>query len=559
MKKKHVLDSRGYALCSKISFEFESNFKTTLPSRSYPSASPYAALTEYLREMMREKILTRFIVKALLYPEFLSDIDTTEVKLRKRHKTFVRMYRRERGENENESSECDDDDEDDEEELDGMERQNAIDIYESDRSHIYSNVKYKTGKRDSWEDDERTIYESFIDHGEGAGEIYYQRLHDDSNSSSLCFVTELDTRESFMIGSKPTRYVDDGKRKKKKDLDDTIVHLTTAKMNLLDIKQKSEQSQMSSFEHKLSGGGGWKNMACEDLLNIDETMKVLNSTPQKPFTERHHSMPVQFVGNRFNENSLTEIYIPSCDNNANNDKQIATPYNSVDDNDENNEKHSHSSSVRVQESQEHQLESSEERIKNEIAYNLEKFEEMPGDLPLMISQPAVTIYSSDSDSGMAGSYTLSPSDNCHRSYNSQKFNQNVTPSWTLRDTLNRNESLIEFLPYTHEDSVEGENHSKIMITLEHDVMKKTDSDEKKKEIVFYSGMYAHWWKKETLPEEMMKSLLKTFVHDGGGKRIEGEGSGKQNTLENQQNDLLRIHINDVAHKLIVRGVPYFFI
>lgn len=516
-----MLDSRGYALGSKISFEFECNFVSTLPPRTYPSASPYASLTEYLREMIRERVLTRFIVKALLYPEFLSDIDTTEVKLRKRHKTFVRMYRGERSsDNDNEeSSECDDD-EDDEAALNGIERQNAIDIYESDRSHIYSNVKYKTGKRrDSWSDDERTIYESFIDHGEGAGEIYYHRLHEDSNHSSLCFVTELDTtRESFMIGSKPTRYVDDGSRKKRKDSDDTIVHLTTAKMNLLDIKQKSEQSQMSSFEQKLSGGGGWKNMACEDLLNMDESTRIINASPQKPFAERHHSMPVQFVGNRFNENSLTEIYIPSCDNNN-------EPYNSTDEADSNHEKHSHSSSVHVQESQEHQLESADdERVKAETLYSI-NLENVPrDDLPLINSQPAVTIYSSDSDSGMAGSYTLSPSDNCHRSYHSHK---NVIPSWS-----NRHESIIEFLPYTHEDSVEGENHAKLLITFEHNVAKKAelvDGDEKRKEKTFYSGMYAHWWKKENLPEEMMKSLLQTFVSvDDGVRLIEGSGKRKTN-------------------------------
>lgn len=514
-----MLDKRGYELSSKISFDFECDFRATLPSRSYPSASPYAALTDYLREMIRGRTLTRFIVKALLYPEFLSDIDTTEVKLRKRHKTFVRMYRGEDGGSE--SSECDDEDDEDDDEQNGIERQNAIDIYESDRSHIYSNVKYKTGKRrDSWDDDERTIYESFIDHGEGAGEIYYHRMHEDSNNSSLCFVADLDsTRESFMIGSKPTRYVEDS-RKKKKDIDDTIVHLTTAKMNLLDIKQKSEQSQMSSFEQKLCGGGGWKNMACEDLLNIDESMKVVNASPQKPFAERHHSMPVQFVGNRFNENSLTEIYIPSCDNN-NNNEQLPTPYNSIDEVDASNAKHSHSSSVHVQESQEHQLESADGRAAVETLYNIGKLENVPNDeLPLTISsQPAVTIYSSDSDSGMAGSYTLSPSDNFHRSYHSHK---NVIPSWS-----NRHESIIEFLPYTHESSIEGENHAKLLITFEHNVAKRADVDDAKKEKTFYSGMYAHWWKKETLPDEMMRSLLQTFVGDDG--RIEGgeEGSGKQ--------------------------------
>lgn len=512
-----MLDSRGYCINSKVSFEFECDFKSTLPSRHYPSASPYAALTEYLREMIREKVIKRFIVKALLYPEFLNDIDTTEVKLRKRHKTFVRMNRKENGDEE-ESSECDDEDEEDEDTV-KIERQNAIE-YESDRSHVYSNVKFKNPTRkDSW-DDEGTIYESFIDHGEGAGEIYYQRLHDNSNDSSLCFVTECESRESFMIGSKPIRYVEDGKKKRKESYDN-VIHLTTAKMNLLDIKQKSEQSQTSSFEQKLSGSNGWKNMACEDLHNIDDSIQVCQASPQKPFAERHHSMPVQFVGNRFNENSLTEIYIPSCDS----AKNLATPQNSVD---ENEKKKSHSSSVHVQETQEMKIEV-EDLLKNEMLYNLEKFQELPTlEDNNSNSQPPVTNYSSDSDSGMAGSYTLSPSDNYHRSYNSHKFNMSIRPSWTLGSSI-RPESVAVISPLTHSSSIEGENRAKVLITFEHKVEEKTDDEKKKKEKTFYSGMYAHWWKKEDLPQEMMKSLLKCFDDDDGERRNEGEGSGKQNS------------------------------
>jgi hypothetical protein len=543
-----MLDSRGYCINSKMSFEFECNFKSTLPSRHYPSASPYAALTEYLREMIREKVIKRFIVKALLYPEFLNDIDTTEVKLRKRHKTFVRMIRKENDNDEEENSECDDDEEDEEDEdTVKIERQNAIE-YESDRSHIYSNVKYnKVGRKDSW-DDEGTIYESFIDHGEGAGEIYYQRLHDNSADSSLCFVTECESRESFMIGSKPIRYVEDITKKKRKESDDNIIHLTTAKMNLLDIKQKSEQSQTSSFEHKLSGG--WKNMACENLHNIDDSIELCQASPQKPFAERHHSMPVQFVGNRFNENSLTEIYIPSCDN----AKNLPTPHNSVDDDGNNEQKKSHSSSVHVQETQEMKIEV-DDLIKNEILYNLEKFQELPTFEPTStISQPPN--YSSDSDSGMAGSYTLSPSDNYHRSYNSHKFNMSIRPSWTLRSSI-RPESVAEFSPIPtlkQQESIEGENRAKVLITFEHNnkTMEKPKVD--KKEKTFYSGMYAHWWKKEDLPAEMMKSLLNCFIDDHDGERQnEGEGSGKKKI----QRKICLESTLMMLHTYIVRGVTFF--
>lgn len=531
-----------------------------MPPRYYPSAAPYAALTEYLRDLIHDKVLTRFIVKALLYPEFLRDIDTTEVELRRRHKTFVRMIRRgsassSAGESETSSER--------------LERQDAIEYTSGDDSRVYSNVKYKTGKIDSWDG---TVYESFIDHGEGAGEVCYQRLHD--SVSSFCFVTECESpsRESFMIGSTPMRYVDNSKRK---ESDDNVIHLTTAKMNLLDIKQKSEQSQTSSFEHKLSDGG-WNNIACEDLLNIDDSMEVKGGgNKQKPFQEKHHSMPVQFVGNRFNQSSLTEIYIPSCKS-ANAKNALATPCNSFEENE-------HSNSVQIDCRREMTVDAPD-GLTAEILYNLDRYEE--GSEPALSSHcvsmarasspyivchsmnsesidqgnphqphpepfyankrfdpqfvPPATIYSSDSDSGMAGSYTLSPSDQTfvgHRSFISHKFNPHVTPSsidyfgpHTISDPLDAN--LIDFndVPTAHyrrlpqDESLEGENRSKVVINFESGV---------KSENVYYSGMYAHWWKKEKLPLAMLASIASDVESE---KR--NRGSGKQISL--------KIHFNDVA-------------
>lgn len=519
-----------------------------MPSKYYPSASPYAALTEYLRELIHDKILTRFIVKALLYPEFMRDIDTTEVKLRRRHKTFVRMFRRGSDSSSSEGSETS---------SERLERQDAVEFTTDDDSRVYSGVKYKTGKTDSWDG---TVYESFIDHGEGAGEVCYQRLHD--SVSSFCFVTECDppSRESFMIGSTPMRYVDN----KRKDSDDNVIHLTTAKMNLLDIKQKSEQSQTSSFEHKLSGGG-WKNMACEDLLNIDDSMQARSDNKQKPFQERHHSMPTQFVGNRFNHSSLTEIYIPSCkSHNENVKNQLGTPCNSFEDEE-------HSSSLQVNERREITIDAPDQ-LTAEILYNLEQLEPTRDSTPSakhsMHSDksidkgnpsahippdpehankrfdskfmPPATIYSSDSDSGMAGSYTLSPSDQTfagHRSFISHKFNPHVTPSsidyfapHTISDpmaTLHR-ESLIDlnashsatvrYLPQS--ESVEGENRSKVVIEFEHGAKSSSHND-----VVYYSGMYAHWWKKEKLPPEMLDALMSPTQ---GESELRERGSGKQN-------------------------------
>jgi hypothetical protein len=349
-----------------------------------------------------------------------------------------------------------------------------------------------------------------------------------------------------------------------------VIHLTTAKMNLLEIKQKSEQSQTSSFEHKLSGGG-WNNMACEDLLNIDESMKIhKGNVKQKPFQEKHHSMPVQFVGNRFNQSSLTEIYIPSCRGNGegNTRNQLATPCNSFDE-----EKSTHSSSVEVPQRREMTIDAPDQ-LTAEILYNLSglsrdaspfKTHSINSDKRMSIDKgntpapaqpfpetshenddefankrfdskfmPPATIYSSDSDSGMAGSYTLSPSDqNCaYRSFISHKFNKPryFVPN-TISDpngTLNQEgladlrSQMARFLP--QESSIEGENRSKVVINFESGV-KTSPSTEK----VYFSGMYAHWWKKEKLPLEMVEAIARP-VSDGESEKRE-RGSGKQNPLK----------------------------
>lgn len=489
-------------------------------------------------------------MKALLYPEFLRDIDTTEVKLRKRHKTFVKMYRRGTSSTSEEGSETS---------TEGLERQDAVEYTTSEgESRVYSDVRYRTGKQDSWDG---TEYESFIDHGEGAGEVCYQRLHD--SVSSFCFVTECDSpsRESFMIGSTPIRYVEN----KRQDSEDNKMHLTTAKITLLDIKQKSEQSQNSSFE--MSGGGGWKNMACEDLHNIDDSMKIGNMSKEcPPQEEKHHSMPVQFVGNRFNASSLTEIYIPSCKSqNENVKNNLATPCNSFDDNE------AHSSSIQILGRGQMTIQAPDD-ITAEIMYNLEQFaqqstrEASPCDERMSIDKgndsfiqplpepepsfankrldskfmPPATIYSSDSDSGMAGSYTLSPSDQFgyHRSFISHKFNMHATPSsidfdapQTITDSINQDLSARrrEELLSQQSESTEGENRCKVVINFESGVKSHSTGDK-----VYMSGLYAHWWKKEKLPLEMLESLANTIV---GDNEIQERGSGKKP---------LKIHLKDVA-------------
>lgn len=504
------------------------DFKPTLPTKKYPPASPYAHLTDYLRELIQEKVLTRFIVKALLYPEFLRDIDTTEVRLRRRHKTVVRMYRHGTNSTEGSGNSVTSSEKE-------LERQDAMDNYTTsdDENRIYSGVHYKTNKRDSWD---RTIYESFVDHGEGAGEIRYQPLHD--SFGSLCFVTDCgspvaEDRESFMIGSKPSRYTP---LSGENDNFDNVTHLSTARMHLLGIKQKSEQSQNSSFdnEHKLSGEK-WKNMAFEDLLCIDE-IKV----PSAKSPERHHSMPCQFVGNRFNVSSLTEIYIPSCKSYG--VEKIATPCNSIDEQEE-----EHSREVSCNKEEEESKEKYCDNVKKTADESNSKDNEFKERCDSNFLPPA-TVYSSDSDSGMAGSYTLSPADQqfpFHRSYLSHASNPPnlVTSSndyyvhHTISDPTEHRRRAIEN-SFMHDDSTEGENKTKLVINIDGGCRKERNSNEN----VYFSGMYVHWWRKETLPVAMIEAIVKPSEDDCvERKRGNEKGSGKRK--KTLKSSLMMLHLS----------------
>lgn len=230
------------------------------------------------------------------------DIDTTDVILRRRHKTFVRINRkdswtssasdssdntfiRDNDKFEFELRDLDDghDGDNDEDDDDG-----------SVESNPFGFIRYYTGKKSSCGNDtDHTIYESFIDHGS------------EFDNKSLDKSTK---RVSSMIGSIPIQITETTTPPRVS----VVVHTSTARLNLGEIKQQfSENSQVSSFEHRISGG----HMACEDLVNLDDTTRIKNSLKERrPINlveERHHSMPSLFVGNRFNNSTMTKVYIPS--------------------------------------------------------------------------------------------------------------------------------------------------------------------------------------------------------------------------------------------------------
>ncbi|XP_058826342.1 uncharacterized protein LOC131686161 isoform X2 [Topomyia yanbarensis] len=318
---KETLDARGYSTRVSVCAYSQIGYQPTFPPNSYPPTAPYAALTSFFRHLFKNGGLSRYVVQALLYPQITQVVDTNGVVLRRKHRTTVRMYRRDRDrETENELGQSNDDDDDDDSNGGSctsscsansktLERQNAVDHGDEDP---YETITFFTGRKNDSTTRESTIYESYIDHTKA----------DDGDESFFFIPNEPASEErksteshgSYFIGSTPIPCLklndcemvggDGGDGNGGVD----SVHTSTARLHLGEIKQQcSEQSQVSSFEHRIGHG----RMACEDLLNLDDSMRIKNSLQQKPIIEERHSMPTYFVGNRFASSSMTEIYIPS--------------------------------------------------------------------------------------------------------------------------------------------------------------------------------------------------------------------------------------------------------
>uniref|UniRef100_A0A182QMA8 DH domain-containing protein n=1 Tax=Anopheles farauti TaxID=69004 RepID=A0A182QMA8_9DIPT len=359
-KKQLALDSRGYSTRVSVceygyggGTIYGPEFKVTLPPSTYPSTAPYAELTSYFRRLFRVGKLSRYVVQALLYSQVTKTYDRRHVVMRRRkHKTTVRMQRREKeaiartekpaNSEVNVQSEglmpSTDDGTDmpriDAESKDprydssstesssctssscsrgrsNLERQNAVEYVEED-DDAYETITFFAGKikhTPNNSSEGSTVYEPYGD----------PPMSVDSGEGELCETNDDGNRSSEMIGSTAIPFLCLNDRESLHSGDARYsaqsnsgrpleVHTSTAKLLLGDLKQQcSEQSQISSFEHRPAHG----RMACENLLNLDESMQIKHSLQQKTITEERHSMPTYFVGNRFNNSSVTEIYIPS--------------------------------------------------------------------------------------------------------------------------------------------------------------------------------------------------------------------------------------------------------
>lgn len=283
------MDRRGYCIrCSVISYSYSPlfDYKITLPPWFYPPTSPYSTLTKSFYRLVKEKVITHRLLKKLLYPEYanfrLEDLE--DLVVRRKHKTecFIRTesYLKKRGA----SSSCSDSesnaDTDRTEGGNNLQRQNAIVCENSGsdgsrESNPFGFIRYFHPVESSTSE-----ANSFVDHG---SDIIQPKIH---------YSSDQETEDKPQVLEDPS-------------------NLDARKLG--NWNQISEESGNSSFDCVTK-----PYMACEDLVNIDESTEMdntINSASQY-IPKTRHSLPTKFVANKFNKSSLTMVYIPSWQSNS---------------------------------------------------------------------------------------------------------------------------------------------------------------------------------------------------------------------------------------------------
>lgn len=273
----------------------------TMPPSTYPSASPYAALSKYFAKLVRLRVITRNILKQLLYIEPRTTVNFSSVKFRNRHTNQVTLRLNNRGLVESDSeSETDTDSEETSSGADQsaeydvingkISRQNALDL-ESHKStsSVGSNAScnpfgyiryYNTNKTDENSNDVRVV--------DCTHEIF-------EGVDKLKLKLDIKSEDPPVIKIMPDSSVDSNEEVPKK-------------MPLCFMNQYSEESNNSSFDC----GQPKPYMACEDLVNLDQNMAIETMGYEK-FSRMNlmrHSCPTKFVANKFNDSSLTSVCTP---------------------------------------------------------------------------------------------------------------------------------------------------------------------------------------------------------------------------------------------------------
>lgn len=304
------LDSRGYCTRASVcAYSLgTSSYQLTFPPSHYPPTSPYMNLTTHFKKLVKDGLVRQNIVKLLLYNEYrIRDIDRSKVKLRRRGRRVERTNT-------------------DSSDRSNLSRQDALDRSDDDELASSSDggssctqssfgfMRFQTGKKSTLTID--TDYETFVDYGESVDctkQIFDECLKRQKSSISInrdsdgSFIAmprktvTIETRDSLPMYSKPVRKV-----VQKTPSRDSVVHVSTARLNI-GIK-KPEVDEEIDFEKRFTEA---RHMACEDLVNLDDSLIIVNPLLKRAIVDERHSMPTLFVGNRFNSSDMTEVYIPS--------------------------------------------------------------------------------------------------------------------------------------------------------------------------------------------------------------------------------------------------------
>ncbi|XP_017472158.1 PREDICTED: uncharacterized protein LOC108363327 [Rhagoletis zephyria] len=325
----HILDSRGYStrfsLCAYYAAPPCKPYRITLPPSNYPPTAPYANLSAHFAKLVKAGRLKGNLVKMLLYPQARHSIDIKSIPMRKKraHKSSAKVQKSKHHEidysNSSERSE--------------LERQDAFELptdSESDEDDDYEKfsdcdsnpfeyVNFHANRRDSIDEPSRRRERH-------CSSINLIKL--DTDSTDDCVQPSAGPvalqKESLVIGSKAMQAL------VRKSTDSVVIHTTTAHLDLscgggmtscveeltedsASIQQNlhhlaSQASHASSVFCERLGG---TFVACENLANMsDETKIKLIPQDSESHAERH-SMPNLFVGNRFNRNSKTAVYVPT--------------------------------------------------------------------------------------------------------------------------------------------------------------------------------------------------------------------------------------------------------
>lgn len=310
----------------------ESIYHVTMPPSSYPSASPYAALSKYFAKLVRLRVITRSILKQLLYVQSgIPPPDLSKVKYR-HHTSHVTLRLNDKGGVESDFTDSEDS------ETESSSSFTSRDCF----SEPEANGNGKIARQDAMDHGSKrsltSVGSSCVSNPFGYIRYYNDPSRSDDNSSDKLLpggihVTDC-THERFQgikeFDEQLSPEVQSDQCPVIRILPDNSVDNNASenvKMPLAFVNQYSENSDNSSFEC----GSSKPYMACEDLVNLDQNMAMesMGSSVFSHVKPLRQSCPTKFVADRFNDSSLTSVCTPgwqSC-----NDNLLSKPEDNSDD------------------------------------------------------------------------------------------------------------------------------------------------------------------------------------------------------------------------------------